>query len=63
MQIGDVVYLNSGSKPMTIIAQPQPGSWEVAWDGGNMTYPEAALTMVDPRPTLDRTTTDTQGML
>lgn len=59
MQIGDVVYLKSGSRPMTIVNQPQAGKWECAWEGGSTTYPEAALTLVDPRPAI----TDVKGGL
>jgi uncharacterized protein YodC (DUF2158 family) len=49
MQIGDVVYLKSGSRPMTVI-QIDGNDVTCVWDGGSMRYPEAALTDVDPSP-------------
>ena len=56
MQIGDVVYLKSGSRPMTVVQiDTEEKVGEVAtcsWDGGSQRFPAAALTTVDPLPDL-----------
>lgn len=51
MQVGDVVYLKSGSRPMTVTAVD--GTTHTCdWDGGSKQFPEAALTIIDPAPAL-----------
>ncbi len=56
-EIGDVVYLKSGSRPMTVVQVDQVENvGEVStcsWDGGSQRYPAAALTLVDPLPALE----------
>lgn len=52
MKIGDIVYLKSGSRPMTVVTLGGDGRHECAWDGGSATYPEASLTLDDPVPSL-----------
>ena len=52
-QKGDVVYLKSGSKPMTITHVESSGHCRVAWhdDKGNeqlSSYPSEALTKENP---------------
>lgn len=55
--IGDVVYLKSGSRPMTVITLPAKGDDGVQivslqWDNGQTlsggSLPEASLTLIDP---------------
>lgn len=54
MEIGDVVYLKSGSPAMTVIKIDEEGNAIVQWTvGENLTssnVPFKALTEVDPRP-------------
>lgn len=56
MQIGDVVYLKSGSPPLTVHAMDAEGV-DVKWFAGaqqfTAKFPEAALVTVDPTPALD----------
>lgn len=52
MQIGDVVYLKSGSRPMTIV-QIDADVATCSWDGGSATFPPEALTTADPLPALE----------
>lgn len=66
MQVGDIVYLKSGSRPMTIVRSGGTGLWECAWDSGTIgstTYPELALTTVDPRPAIRRVEQSGEGTL
>lgn len=55
--IGDVVYLKSGSRPMTVISNPMPGADGVKyvvlqWDNGQSlaggSLPEASVSLIDP---------------
>jgi len=62
MNIGDVVYLNSGSRPMTIV-QIDGDTITCSWDGGSQQYPAAALTTDDPSPALDQARADTVASL
>ena len=57
MEVGDVVYLKSGSRPMTVINVPPVGANSVQmidlqWDGGTSlqggTLPELTLTPDNP---------------
>lgn len=66
MQIGDVVYLKSGSRPMTILRSGGTGFWECGLDGppiSSVTYPEVALVTTDPRPALRRAEQSGDGTL
>ena len=51
-QIGDVVYLKSGSPAMTIIEFKSNGQYKTVWIDGNgehfSLYPPAAITKDDP---------------
>ncbi len=51
-EIGDVVYLKSGSRPMTVIDGSKSGDVTLQWDNGQSlaggSLPEAALTLKDP---------------
>ncbi len=50
--VGDVVYLKSGSRPMTVIDGSKSGDVTLQWDNGQSlaggSLPEAALTLKDP---------------
>ena len=62
MQIGDVLYLNSGGPPVTCmsISAPDPAtnivSVGIAWFSGAVigtgTYPQQSLTATDPTPAI-----------
>ena len=52
MQVGDVVYLKSGGRAMTVTTIDSDGTIRVAWDGGSAGYPEACLVGDYPEPVL-----------
>ena len=52
MNLGDVVYLKSGSRPMTVTLATA-SAVTCSWDGGSATFPPEALTLVDPLPALE----------
>jgi len=63
LEIGDVVYIKSGGRAMTVTSKPTIGGSGVQevvvqWDTGSgmtsATLPEDALVTNDPRPSLDR---------
>jgi uncharacterized protein YodC (DUF2158 family) len=56
MKLGDVVYLKSGSQPMTVTKIDADNGREEAtcdWDGGSRRYPVEALVDTDPRPAFE----------
>lgn len=61
MVVGDVVYLKSGGRPMTIIAVNDDGTFACSWDGGHGAFPEASLTQTNPQPYLDKLTRDLEA--
>lgn len=59
-QIGDVLYLKSGSQPMTVVRQEEGDSAMVqlmSSPGVIIEIPLAALTETDPRPAVNATFT------
>jgi uncharacterized protein YodC (DUF2158 family) len=63
MKVGDVVYLRSGSPPLTVVAlRPSPAMfdrvecmWVVNGAAQHATFPEEALTQIDPAELLRAT--------
>lgn len=56
--IGDIVYLKSGSLPMTIVKAEPDGAYIVQWLMGmaltSANLPDAALCDVDPAPAINK---------
>lgn len=52
MNIGDVVYLKSGSRPMTVYDFDEDGTVKVVWDGGKGAFPPTCLAVSDPTPVI-----------
>lgn len=57
MAVGDVVYLKSGSLPMTIIKEDEKDGVTVSWAVGSslnsQILPMEAVTPNDPQPSID----------